>query len=286
MKKLIILFMSLFFFALLVQFSRADDIDNIKEAAVTIVLTKFDVNDINLELAWKIKNDTDHDVWVCDTVRTPRPKFDVFLSADLKTLQIRRSLDVQTSRIWRYGPPTGRYVRLLPGEDLTESLVLNLPVESSFVYATKSTEVTKYASCIALEIGYYDEDLPALVRSIIQEAEKFSSTFNANFTIKIDYFRGLVVKTIFGSLEDFDSLNKDPYNDGNVLIPYSEQALTGEKVLQIYIDGVSIPYQGGVQLVSQAGNKAKYVQDQKEINHNKENPDLEEGSDQSTVAKK
>ncbi|MBN2183610.1 MAG: hypothetical protein JW715_17005 [Sedimentisphaerales bacterium] len=232
------------------------DSQDVEESAVSMELTHFEITDANLELAWKIKNNTDHDVWVCDSVKVDRPKYEVFLNADLRTLQIRRRLDVPPpSHTWRYGPPTGRYVRLLPGEDMTESLVRDLPVESTILYASRSAEVTTNAACIALEIGYYDEDLPALVRSIIQEAEKFSGTFNAHFTIMNDYFRGLVVKGTLGSLEDFDSFNKDPYNDGKVWIRYSSQALTGEKVLKINIDGVSIPYEGGVQSASQAGNE-------------------------------
>lgn len=225
-----------------------NDPNNYEEKVVTIELAKLDVNDINLELQYKIKNNTDHDVWICDNVNKIANPFEVFLAKDAQTLVLRKRLDVPSSAIWRT-QPTGFYVRLGPGEDLFESLSLNLPVQSSFVFADaqRLTLVTQNARCLTLEIGFYDEDLPGLILSIIQEADKFSNTsFGPVTAMKKEYFRGLLVRNRMGTLPSIT----EAHSKGQVFICYSWQALTGEKVLRIVVDGVSIPYEGGVQIDS------------------------------------
>ena len=217
------------------------------QTAVTIELTKLDVNDTNLELQYKIKNGTDHDVWICDNVNKIANPFEVFLAKDAQTLVLRKRLDVPSSIIW-HTQPTGLYVRLGPGEDLLESLSLNLPVQSSFVFASAGrTRVTQNARCLTLEIGFYDEDLPGLILSIIQEANKFSDlSCVAPTAMTKEYFRGLLVRTRMGNLPNII----EAHSKGHVFIDYSWQSLTGEKVLRIVVDGVSIPYEGAVQIES------------------------------------
>ena len=279
LKKSLIMSLTLCaLFAGSIKAEDANDLDGQQEPAVTIALTRLDVNDTNLELRYKIKNNTDHDVWVCDSIDTRRTfNFEVFLAEDAETLVIRRRLDVPTSAIWRVRP-VGEYILLRQGESRPESLALSLPIQPTFAYASKGpTEVTEFIKCIVLEIGFYDEDLPAMIRSILQAAENFiGTTSGVDSAIIKDYFRGLLVKSSLGTLESFNTVNKDPYGEGNILITYSYQALTGEKVLSIKLDGVSIPYQGRVQSISHSGNKEKHVQNQKKISR-KEKPDLEEG---------
>jgi len=36
--------------------------------SVSMYLTRFDVNDHDVQLSWKIRNDSDHDIWVCDSM--------------------------------------------------------------------------------------------------------------------------------------------------------------------------------------------------------------------------
>jgi len=227
------------------QAGDGDNPDVEEETGVTIELTKLDVNDTNLELQYKIKNGTDHDVWICDNVNKIANPFEVFLAKDAQTLVLRKRLDVPSSKIW-HTQPTGLYVRLRPGEDLFESLSLNLPVQSSFVFASQGrTLVTQNARFLSLEIGFYDEDLPGLILSIIQEADKFSDLkcFAATAMTK-EYFRGLLVRNRMGTLPSIT----EAHSKGQVFICYSWQALTGEKVLRIVVDGVSIPYEGEVQV--------------------------------------
>lgn len=162
----------------------ADD-PNEQEQALTIALTGFDVNETTLKISWKIENNTDHDVWICDCLDYSGSNFEAFMEAGSHTLLIRRRLDVPSSAIWRI-VPRGRYILLRPGENRTESIVLNLPVQSKFVYASPVLpEIAEHARSIALEIGFYDEDLPAMIRTILQEADKFNGTnFGGNRDIK------------------------------------------------------------------------------------------------------
>ena len=281
MRKTLYLIPALSLCILLVKYAQAEsgyDPNNVEEKVVTIELTKLDVNDTNLELRYKIKNGTNHDVWICGGVGLIAKPFEVFLAEDARTLVIRKRLDVPTHLIWRSGPPSGMYVRLSPGEERLESLSLNLPVQPNFVFVGPGrTQVTQNARFLSLEIGFYDEDLPALVRSILAEAEKFNSTiYDANMDILKDYFKGLLVRGSLGGLDTFETINKDYLNKGQVVINYSYQALTGEKVLRITVDGVSIPYEGPVQqLTSNAGNNIKAVQSQKMINTKPEKPSRE-----------
>lgn len=212
-----------------------------KVMGVTIELTKLEITDSSLGVSYRIRNSLDHDVWVCTRVSsTPH---EVFLAYDTQTLVIRRRLDVPSTWVWRRPPAPGTYMRLSPGTAQPESLQLELPVIQQLVYAGGgSTEAPQTARRLALEIGYYDEDLPALVRSILDVAGKFAGeSWKLDPNMERTYFRGLGVR---GALSAYGVMNKDPYGEGRVYIDYSHQALTGEKVLRIEVTGLSIPYKG------------------------------------------
>jgi len=59
------------------------------------------VNDTKLELSYKIKNNTDHDVWICDSVNAGRTfNIDVYLAEDAQTLVIMKRIDVVSEFWW------------------------------------------------------------------------------------------------------------------------------------------------------------------------------------------
>jgi len=203
-----------------------------ERASVTIELTRFEVSDSCLALDYRIKNGSDHDVWVCS--RPSSIPFEMYLTQDKQSLLIRKRLDVPTTVIWHRPPAPGTYVRLNAGADQRESLLIDLPVEPVTVYASGGTESASTVTRLAVEIGFYDEDLPALIDNIIAVADMFRVTsWDVPWEILDTYFRGLRVPRL---------LNADPYGQGYVHIEYNGQALTGEKVLRMEINGVSIPY--------------------------------------------
>jgi len=213
-----------------------------KGAGVAMEIAELDVNDSTLTLSYKIVNGTDRDAWVCSSVASFAP-FEVFLTSDKQTLLIRKRLDVPTASIWRPPGPVGTYVRIAPGASLADSVQTAVPVSPRFLYASPdTTDLAQIVTHLALEIGYYDTDLPATIRSIIAVAEKSGLTVSDVPGSLLDtYFRGLRVR---GALGDFDRVNEDPYGQGHISIAYSRQALTDEKVLRVNLNNVAIPYTG------------------------------------------
>ncbi|HNS21331.1 MAG TPA: hypothetical protein PKH24_12585 [Sedimentisphaerales bacterium] len=136
----------------------------------------------------------------------------------------------------------GTYVRIVPGARLTESVRITLPVAPRITYsAEEMTEVTQTVERLALEIGYFDEDLPAMIHTICAIADPCSipsGTFPSE-TVNT-YFRGVVIRGSLGSY--FDRLNPDPYGAGRVRICYPHKLI--EKILRADVNDVSIPYKG------------------------------------------
>jgi hypothetical protein len=217
--------------------------DMSKGAAMAMEITELNINDSTLTLGYKIRNGTDYDAWVCSSIDSSRP-FEVFLTPDKQTLVVRKRLDVPTLAMWRPpGPGPGTYVRIAPGASLADSVRIAVPVSPVFVYACPDrTEVAQTVTALALEIGYYNADLPAIIRTIIAVAEKSGLTvLDVPDGLLDTYFRGLRVRSLLGN---FDLVNKDPYGQGRISVAYTQQALTDEKVLRVNINNVSIPYKG------------------------------------------
>ena len=69
--------------------------DMSKNAAVTMEITKLEVNDSTLALSYNIRNGTDREAWVCSEVGSI--PFEAFLTSDKQTLLIRKRLDVPSN---------------------------------------------------------------------------------------------------------------------------------------------------------------------------------------------
>ena len=215
---------------------------NDQNSDVSITITKFQVNDQTLELSWKIVNHSDHDVWICDSVGFGY-RFEVYMATDDQTLMIRKRFEVPTAILY-YVLPDSEYVRLRPDEERTESVSLTVPVQQDFVF-TVGVGTAKRATRLILEVGFYDEDLPGLIRSILEEAEKIAGPTpnldDHNISIIARYFEGLLIARYFGDLAGFEEYYyKDPSEQ--LRMPYMHQTLGSEQVLRATIDGVSIPY--------------------------------------------
>jgi len=206
---------------------------------VKIAVNELNINDKALELRYTIRNDSKKDIWICDNVDVwGNWDFEVYLAEDGLTLLIRRRLDVPF-QVWAE-LPCGRYVRLRPGEERVESLFLSLPVYRRSVFwggrGGRRSQGTEYAIRLDIEIGFYEEDLPRIVRDFLAEGEKKISDTSPNDDLAI------VIKDFFGGLLGFNGCNEGLNMSEQVLIHYSGQTLKGEQVLRITVDGLHIPY--------------------------------------------
>jgi hypothetical protein len=224
----------------------ATDPNNEIEKVVTIELTKLDVNDTNLELSYRIRNNTDHDVWICGSVSIERTfDFDMYLAEDAKTLVIKKRLDIVPEFSRPYLLKGGRYVRLQPAQDYFESLSLDVPVGPSILY-TDTRANAEFASRLVIEVGFYNEDVLKRIRNIIEVAERFNCNVASIERIDFEsnimrcYFKGLLIPWIFGDLSHFDEIYTDTEVDELLTGPTYQ--LIGEQVLRIEVDGVHIPY--------------------------------------------
>ena len=236
-----ILFIALMVGVLLVMFPQSsygqdgeDVTDQNDVDSVLIALTRLDVNDLivdvneqipdvneqlpdpnsetfntaepTLELRWKIKNNFDQDVWICDSVGWVEDEFEVYLEDD-QTLLIRRRLDVLSLVVY-YIWPEGQYVRLRAGEEMVKSLSITLPVHNNWMFIPKlEKQGVVYARRLVVEIGYHTKDLAQIILNLKDS-------------------------------------NDDPNLYNKAIISYLHSANEGEHVLRITVDGVLIPYEG------------------------------------------
>ena len=205
-----------------------------KAGIPTIAVNKLDINDKALRLDYEIRNDSQQDVWLCDSV-SERYNFEVYLNEDPQTLVVRKRLDVPSSSDW-YRQPVGKYMRLRSGEKRVESLLLPVPVDSVHMYyssgrRSKRSQRVFNAKRLSIEIGYYVGNFPEILLGIPEEAEKSGDD---------ELF---VLHMWFGGVLGFNNRNESlRQRDEKVLIPYTYQELEGEKVLRTTIGDLSILY--------------------------------------------
>jgi hypothetical protein len=227
-----------------------DDAANLgDEAAVTMTLTSFDVNKKTLLLHCEIQNASDHDVWVCDSLNTDRTEpmsYEVYADSNGSTLVVRRRLGVPMENLVLELPRIeGRYVRLVPGERRTESFTFDLPVRPRTLFA-RVNPGTPVACRLVLQIGYYDVDVLARLRTILELADELNYAIPVLSDIGADrlevfdqYFRGFLVSGTFGGLTRF---NESWPKGSNLLnIPWACPISREESSLEIALDHVHIP---------------------------------------------
>jgi len=209
---------------------------NNKVGAPTIIMAGLEVNEKTLTLRYDIKNGSENDIWICDYIDS-MTHCEVYLDDDAQTLVIRRRLGVPTSFCWM-GLPYGRYIRLRAGQSRTESVLLSLPVHLRTIFSgSGETQDTVYAVRLLLEIGYYTGDLPGMIRSVLEKAEKISDKNKDEDLANI--------RRHMGSSLFFNECNEGlSQRDEQVIVAYTWQALKGEHVLSTTVDGQRIPYNG------------------------------------------
>ena len=240
MNKQIILITTSFFFILptIQAITKLEDNTN----APTISVTKLDINDKSLELRYEIRNDTNCDIWISEGVGKYDISAEVFMEEDDQTLLLRSRLDIPTEPGIETLSFDGRYVRLPPGQSLSESISLPIPVQPYYGFRALSEEPGIInATRLALEIGYYVGDLPEIIRNRLAKEkiseQKGPSAYTYDPNKLNNYFagKGMLV---------FNKMNEGLRSSGDeVLIPYTDQLLKGERSLRITIDNVRIPYE-------------------------------------------
>jgi hypothetical protein len=238
-----------------------------EETSVVIKLIKLDMNDQTLELHWKIKNSSDHNVWICDSIDTHPgfPDFEVFMDGNNQTLVIRRRFDLPVA-VTLDGFLKGRYMRLRSGEERVESLTLHMPASLERYFEAEIGRA-EYARSLALEIGFYDEDLRELILNIVGVAEKLNCADPIIPPLDIDdigirdhYFAGLIIARTFNS-KNWPYFKETVEGGGEeILIPHMGQIFKAEQVLKIRLDGVSIPYSQWPPLTDHAGKSNEHQQ--------------------------
>jgi hypothetical protein len=242
----------------LVSAAFGDVLADEQNSDVSIIITKFQVNDQTLELGWKIINNTDHDVWICETMNTNAqlPKFETFIAQDAETLMIRRRFDLPLA-VSLERPIGGRYIRLGSGQEHTDSISLNLPVDPRYLFEVELGNAGR-AGSLALEIVFFDEDLQSMILRIVEMADKLNCTWKALGDLEIygRFFGGLWIAGHFnGSAYPYF---RESVNSGGdeILMPNMGRARLGEQVLQLKVDGVSIIYRSNYPPLTGQGLKS------------------------------
>ncbi|OHB63111.1 MAG: hypothetical protein A2Y76_04940 [Planctomycetes bacterium RBG_13_60_9] len=204
--------------------------------ALAIAITKLEVNDTRFELSYEVKNTSEHEVWVCDDVAFEHPcDAEICFTGDHELVTIRRRLDVPARVIWSQ-TPRGKYVRLGVGETRRESWSVEVPLQGHSIFEPgRSDRVPNrfYVSRLAVEIGYYDGNLPAMILGMIEEAQKASGRSRAGMP---------AVLQTFGDTLSFDYSRERLRNkEEEIVIVYTHQKLTGERMARTVLNGLRIP---------------------------------------------
>ncbi len=240
-----------------------------EDTIVKVVLTKLVVDDQNFEMGWKIVNNTDHDVWICDAPT------DWFMYRDNETLVIRMRYNISNAgMLWEIPYPRFWYSRLRPGQEKVKSITRAVPVKPDTLFKASHGNA-EHARRVALEIGYYDEDLRALILEIVNVRERLGCDWSAisfpepQSTVEVynRFFGGVRIARLFDSptVEYF----RDSVMSGGdeIIAPYFRQALHGEQVLRLEVDNVSIPYESNYPpFTDQAGKGSNDIRSKKANN--------------------
>ena len=203
-------------------------------------------------MGWKIKNNTDHDVWICNGYERPNGSiryFDRFMDEDNKTLVLRRRYNFTLTWLERNDVPRNfGYLRLSPGKQKVESHSFTMPVTRLNIYLRTPGGKADFAQRLAIEIGFYDEDLRALILSVVDMDESLGCNDTAILAAESEmprlfyrFFGGFEIAGWFKNRTWFrDSVTSD---GDEILMPPMYEALNGEQILRIEVDNVSIPYE-------------------------------------------
>ena len=238
------------------QAESSNEPDGKVDTSVKIVLNKFEVTDTNLELSWKIVNNTDHEIWICQSLH-PTPEssvFEKYLDKDNKTLVMSRRFFVTVSEnlLYKFPPIRSRYVRLSPGQEKVESVLYELSIQpnpfSTAAHESVTIASAKFAERLSLEIGYFDENLPEMILKIVELADHFECNLGNGLPnpgdpkdseIDIRFFGG---RGIAGAFQRATGWADEITSGDEEISMFYFGPHMGEKILRLTVDDVYIPY--------------------------------------------
>lgn len=218
--------------------SQADPPDD-GTAGVTISLLERKLTDTMLQLRYQIKNESDTDIWICESMDIWDPwDVEVYVGQDNRTLFVQRRLDVSMGNL-RRNQPIGRYARVPRGRTRTEALSVSLPVGYQRVFfGDPGWQPPERATRVVVEIGYYEGNLPARVFQLLEEAERNAPERRVSLPVYETGLRGMMGGTL-----PFDESNRSlRARDEQVIIPWTDRALPGEKIARMTVEDLPVPY--------------------------------------------
>jgi len=231
---------------------------SIKVEAVTIALNQLDMNDSTFTLRYTIKNCSAHEIWVCGgvgyAVGSYPNKPEVYVASDRQTLVIRQHTEISSSLVAVSTPAAvlyaARFLRIEPEQEREESLLLEIPIQHRTLFTDfdRTTDGPGTAVRVALEIGYFEGDLPGTIGTVLDLVDKlrcaglsYTDIGYGNMETFLLYFRGFNLQDAFDAFSALDTSWKQ--GKGEILIPYQwPPPIIGERRLRISVEGVQIPY--------------------------------------------
>lgn len=219
--------------------------------APTITVEGAELAQQEFLLRYTVKNVAEHPIWVCDGVyiepRGVEVDFEILMDyVDCNSLLISKRLEVPMGYVFSEPPDIkGRYIRLKPGQEQNYSTVLSTPVRWYGIFSGGGVDTV--ANALSLEIGYYSEDLPNLIRSILLVAEKLACGDPWDGSLEVNdlagilsgYFRGLSVLHHFDSVLEFDKRYGDVTD--LMILDYGVPLLGGERFVRHTVGNLNIP---------------------------------------------
>lgn len=206
--------------------------------APTISVTSLDINDEALNLVYEIRNDSREEAWIYVggglqySDGTFGMAAGLHLTEDGHTLAMRgrrRRLTRNTTQFLELNYV--RFVRLRPGASQTESVFFKMPAHPYSVTERQRGQGLKYASRLAIELGYYTGSLPEEILAMLEEQAKTSHG---------DLREGALRPNNFSMWNEVVTSRDEEF-----LLPSYSRVFKGEgeQILRAVVEDVHIPYE-------------------------------------------
>ncbi|MHC4354650.1 MAG: hypothetical protein ACYS0H_18260 [Planctomycetota bacterium] len=204
--------------------------------AVRIEITDTKVTGRHLEIEYRIINGSEDDAWIYVggglqfSDGTFGMAAGLHLTEDGRTLTIRGRAFARKS-LRTHMPGYKRFVRLLPGATQTESVFFKMPAHPYSLTERQRGQGLKYASRLAIELGYYTGNLPEEILEMSEEQAKTSHG---------DLREGALRPNNFSNWNQVVTSR-----DEELLLPSYSRVFKGEseQILRAVVEDVHIPYE-------------------------------------------